>query len=170
MSTARATACCKSASRRTSTATAMPPTSVATAAAASASTSATTTPRAPSAAKRRHNARPMPFAPPVTTATLSFSCIHPRNRFRHAGRLVFAFDLDRHLPARLPSARNLAQLDELHAAANPRAHRHWVREPHLVRPVIDPHAKFLPDAEALLVQIRNQRQRQEPVRDRGSEG
>jgi NAD(P)-dependent dehydrogenase (short-subunit alcohol dehydrogenase family) len=38
-----------------------------------ASRSATTTPRVPSSASRQASARPMPDAPPVTTATLSVS-------------------------------------------------------------------------------------------------
>src|SRR5882762_4687217 len=65
--TSRAT----SASRETSTATAVPRISSATCAAPRAFTSATTTAFAPSAANRRHSARPMPSAPPVTTTTLS---------------------------------------------------------------------------------------------------
>ena len=48
----------------------MPPTAAATAPPASSSRSTTAT-RAPSAAKRSHMARPMPLAPPVTTATRS---------------------------------------------------------------------------------------------------
>ena len=47
--------------------------SFATACAPGASRSATTTPRAPSSANRQASARPMPDAPPVTTATLSVS-------------------------------------------------------------------------------------------------
>src|SRR6516164_6753637 len=65
----------RSASTPTSTATASPPIVPATCSAPSLSRSATTMPRAPSAAKRRQRARPMPCAPPVTTMTLSFNCM-----------------------------------------------------------------------------------------------
>src|SRR5882762_432364 len=61
-----------SASLLTLVLTANPPISLAILAAPSVSRSATTTPRAPSAAKRRQSARPMPLAPPVTTTTLSW--------------------------------------------------------------------------------------------------
>src|SRR5262249_43713098 len=55
--------------------TAIPPMLLANDSARSRSRSAITTPRAPSALKRSHNARPIPLAPPVTTATLSLSFI-----------------------------------------------------------------------------------------------
>src|SRR3989442_15799639 len=61
-----------SASLLTSVGTANPLISFATISAPSLSRSATTTPRAPSAAKRRQRAHPMPLAPPVTTTTLSW--------------------------------------------------------------------------------------------------
>jgi hypothetical protein len=48
-----------------------PPISAASRCAASPSMSATTTAFAPSAANLRHSAAPIPFAPPVTTMTLS---------------------------------------------------------------------------------------------------
>src|SRR3990172_8922890 len=57
------------ASTPTSVATARPPIACATAPAPAASRSATTTPRAPSRAKRRQSARPIPLAPPAPTAT-----------------------------------------------------------------------------------------------------
>src|SRR6185312_947740 len=71
----------------TSTSNPRPPISVATARAASPSRSNTAT-RAPSAAIRRHVARPMPDPPPVTTALLPSSspivtpdrAFHPRRR------------------------------------------------------------------------------------------
>ena len=59
----------------TSTVQAEPPISFATAAAPSPLRSTTATCRAPSLAKRRHSAAPIPSAPPVTTTTLSFTCI-----------------------------------------------------------------------------------------------
>src|SRR5581483_4295273 len=62
-----------SASTATSVVTANPPVSCATAPAPSPSMSATTMPRAPSCLKRRHNAAPIPVAPPVTTTTLPWS-------------------------------------------------------------------------------------------------
>ena len=58
-----------SASRETSQVTAVPPISSATCAAVAAFMSATTIAFAPSAANRRHSARPIPFPPPVTTMT-----------------------------------------------------------------------------------------------------
>jgi hypothetical protein len=53
--------------------------------------------RAPSAANRWQSARPMPFAPPVTTATLSLSFIYPllvraALRGRPSPRFDHAFD------------------------------------------------------------------------------
>src|SRR5207245_8259637 len=57
--------------------TAMPPTVSATRRAAAASMSATTIAFAPSAANRRHSARPIPFPPPVTTMILSVRCMWP---------------------------------------------------------------------------------------------
>src|SRR4051812_41559708 len=84
-----AIACCTnattSASRDTSHVTAVPPISCATCAAVSPFMSATTTAFAPSAANRRHSARPMPFPPPVTTTTRSVSFT--------VSRLPFQFQL-----------------------------------------------------------------------------
>src|SRR2546421_5511665 len=74
-SVAFSTSASMSASTDTSveTASAWAPISPATLVAPSASRSAITTARAPSAAKRRDRAAPMPLAPPVTTQTLSLS-------------------------------------------------------------------------------------------------
>src|SRR4051812_28786984 len=64
-----------SASRPRSQPTARPPMADATASAPATLRSTTTTPAASSAAKRSHNAFPMPDAPPVTTQTLAVTRI-----------------------------------------------------------------------------------------------
>src|SRR5437588_233188 len=69
----RATSWRTAGSAVTSVTTARPPSSAATASAAPRSMSATTTAAAPSCLKRRHRARPIPPAPPVTTATAPWS-------------------------------------------------------------------------------------------------
>src|SRR3954466_1639758 len=74
-SSARATSARMSSSRPTSARTASPPVSAATASAPASSRSATPTARAPSSAKRRATARPIPLAAPVTTTCLPSSSI-----------------------------------------------------------------------------------------------
>src|SRR5258708_2672664 len=139
VSVARATNCCRSASRRTSVVTAMPPISFATRVAALASTSATTTPRAPSVAKRRQSARPIPLPPPVTTATFSLSFIQSRYYFGHARGFLFPLDLDRHLPAHLPPSGDVADFQQRHPVANKRSGRNRTGESDLVRSIVDGH-------------------------------
>src|SRR4051812_36198572 len=83
----------------------------ATASAPSPSRSATTTPLAPSAANRSAIARPIPDAPPVTTATLSGSSMRLRRRVldcRLGLRLTRArLGLRRRVELELPGGRGL---------------------------------------------------------------
>ena len=76
-----------SASTDMSPGTASPPISWATAAAAPGASTSPTTTEAPSAAKRRHSARPMPDAPPVTTATFPASSMPAVSRYGQAAVL-----------------------------------------------------------------------------------
>ncbi len=95
---------------------------------------------------------------------------HPGDHLGHRGRLVHAVDLDGVPHGQVDGAVVLRNgVGQLRAHPDAAVHRHGRQKPHLVEPVVDDKFGVL-DAEVVLAQCGNQREREESVRDRSAVG
>src|SRR5438105_1066916 len=95
--------------------------------------------------------------------------VQPRDRLRHAGRLLLALDRDRHLVDDLDPALDVLDGNVLDGGPHLRADLHRRREAHPVEPVVDAHPHAV-DLEQPCGQGRDQGERQEAMGDRSPKG